>query len=86
MNEDATIKSCPRCGSPIPADAPQGLCPKCVLGGVATSTEAGQPPIVLTSAYLIGPQASARQFDLCYDDYRNRIQKVYGCSESALKG
>jgi uncharacterized phosphosugar-binding protein len=52
----------------------------------ARLTEAGQPPIVLTSAFLIGPQASARQFDLCYDDYRNRIQKVYGCSESALKG
>lgn len=52
----------------------------------ARLTAAGQPPIVLTSAFLIGPQASARQFDLCYDDYRNRIQKVFGSSESPLKG
>jgi uncharacterized phosphosugar-binding protein len=42
-------------------------------------TQAGQPPIVLTSAYFIGAEASARQFDQCYDDYRSRIQKVFGC-------
>jgi uncharacterized phosphosugar-binding protein len=41
-------------------------------------TRLGNPPIVLTSAYLIGAERSARQFDLCYDDYRTRIQKVYG--------
>jgi predicted Ser/Thr protein kinase len=43
MTENATSKSCPQCGSPIPADAPQGLCPKCVLGTATTPTEAGQP-------------------------------------------
>jgi tRNA A-37 threonylcarbamoyl transferase component Bud32 len=33
--------SCPRCGAPLPPNAPQGLCPKCVLGvGLATQTEA----------------------------------------------
>ncbi len=33
--------SCPRCGATLPADAPQGLCPRCVLGvGLATHTEA----------------------------------------------
>ena len=35
-------RTCPRCGAPLPADAPQGLCPRCVLGvGLATHTDAG---------------------------------------------
>jgi uncharacterized phosphosugar-binding protein len=38
----------------------------------------GKPPIVLTSSYFIGGEASARQFDACYDDYRDRIRRVYG--------
>lgn len=42
-------------------------------------TRMGQPLIVLTSAYFVGEEQSARQFDLCYDDYRSRIQRVYGC-------
>ena len=33
--------TCPRCGTVLPADSPQGLCPRCVLGvGLATQTEA----------------------------------------------
>ncbi|MCW5558882.1 MAG: serine/threonine protein kinase, partial [Verrucomicrobiae bacterium] len=40
MNTDVSSSSaCPRCGAPIPAEAPQGLCPRCVLLGAATSTE-----------------------------------------------
>ena len=35
---------CPKCGAPIPSDAPQGLCPRCVLAGTAHGTEAGQQP------------------------------------------
>lgn len=42
-------------------------------------TERGKPPIVLTSSYFIGSEASKRRFDECYDDYRDRVQKVYGC-------
>lgn len=37
-----TLRICPKCGGPIPAEAPQGLCPKCVLQQAATGTEAGQ--------------------------------------------
>lgn len=36
--------TCPKCGVAIPADAPQGLCPKCVLLGVVAPTESGLPP------------------------------------------
>ena len=42
-------------------------------------TERGKPPIVLTSGYFIGGEASKQRFDDCYDDYRSRVQKVYGC-------
>lgn len=41
-------------------------------------TMLGQPPIVLTSALLIGREQSARQFDAAYDDYRARVKRVYG--------
>ncbi|MBC7813598.1 MAG: SIS domain-containing protein, partial [Burkholderiales bacterium] len=38
----------------------------------------GKPPIVLTSAYFIGAEASKKRFDDSYDDYRARIRRVYG--------
>ncbi len=44
-------------------------------------TRLGQPPIVLTSAYFIGAEKSAEQFERCYDDYRARVQRVYGCED-----
>jgi uncharacterized phosphosugar-binding protein len=39
----------------------------------------GKPPIVLSSSVIIGKDASKKRFDACYDDYRARIHKVYGC-------
>ena len=41
-------------------------------------TALGKPPIVLTSGYFIGSEASKKRFEECYDDYRARVQKVYG--------
>ncbi len=38
----------------------------------------GKPPIVLTSAHFIGPEASRAQFEASYDDYRRRVRRVYG--------
>lgn len=43
----------------------------------------GKPPLVLTSSVLIGSQASKARFEECYDDYRARIHKVYGCPHSS---
>ncbi|HEX7862458.1 MAG TPA: serine/threonine-protein kinase [Verrucomicrobiae bacterium] len=34
---------CPKCQSAIPADAPGGLCPKCVLAGVGTTADGSLP-------------------------------------------
>ncbi|MBX3746669.1 MAG: serine/threonine protein kinase [Verrucomicrobiae bacterium] len=40
--------TCPACGTEIPADAPQALCPRCALGGAAAPTDSatarGEPP------------------------------------------
>jgi len=44
-------------------------------------TALGKPPIVLTSSYFIGSEANKQRFDDCYDDYRARVQKVYGRCE-----
>jgi uncharacterized phosphosugar-binding protein len=42
-------------------------------------TALGQPPIVLTSSYFLGNEAAKERFERCYDDYRCRIRRVYGC-------
>jgi tRNA A-37 threonylcarbamoyl transferase component Bud32 len=44
MNNTVKPNTCPKCSAPIPADAPQGLCPKCVMAGAAAETETGLPP------------------------------------------
>ena len=42
MSETANIdRKCGRCGAPLAADAPEGLCPRCLMGlNLATQTEA----------------------------------------------
>lgn len=42
MSVTSQSKCCPKCGGPIPPEAPQGLCPKCLLQQASVSTEAGQ--------------------------------------------
>ena len=42
MNTQLIENPCPKCGASIPADAPQGLCPRCVLARAATPTESGR--------------------------------------------
>ena len=41
---DLPSPCCPRCGSPIPAAAPGGQCPQCLLRAVLTPTEPALPP------------------------------------------
>ena len=36
--------TCPQCHAALPVDAPQGLCPACLLAAVAEPTEAGTAP------------------------------------------
>jgi uncharacterized phosphosugar-binding protein len=49
---------------------------KCLIAEKLTARR--KPPIVLTSGVFIGREASKKRFDECYDDYRARVQKVYG--------
>jgi serine/threonine protein kinase len=42
MSDTSEPKRCPKCGAPIPAEAPQGLCPKCLLQQASAPTEAGR--------------------------------------------
>ncbi len=45
----STIRHCPQCSSPLPPDAPEGVCPKCVMGlGFANS--GGDPRFAQTAA------------------------------------
>ena len=39
MSLNPTPDACPRCGSELPAQAPRGLCPKCLMEAAATPTE-----------------------------------------------
>jgi predicted Ser/Thr protein kinase len=45
MATTAPTNQCPKCGAPIPGDAPQALCPKCVLAEAA----ANDPPAAPTA-------------------------------------
>src|SRR5215468_9891367 len=47
MNSES-VKNCPKCQAPIPAEAPQGLCPKCLLAGASVATEPSQAPEAAT--------------------------------------
>ncbi len=42
MNSAAENRTCPGCGAAIPANAPQGICPKCLMAAAAVTTDAGQ--------------------------------------------
>lgn len=44
MTNNPIPNTCPKCGAAIPANAPQGLCPKCVLLGAAAPTDTGLSP------------------------------------------
>jgi serine/threonine protein kinase len=46
MSITSVPRTCPQCGGPIPLEAPEGLCPKCLLMVVSLPTDAGKgaPP------------------------------------------
>lgn len=52
----STPRTCPRCGAIVAADAPQGLCPRCVLG-VGLATQAAAPYSFAWTSAPIGSHA-----------------------------
>jgi uncharacterized phosphosugar-binding protein len=50
----------------------------CIKAEVARLlTEAGQPPTVLSSANIVGPQRAAELFESAYDEHAHRLAKLY---------
>ncbi|MEM6646155.1 MAG: SIS domain-containing protein [Bacteroidota bacterium] len=49
---------------------------KCQIAHKLAARDAA--PIVLSSGLVIGSEASKARFDVVYDDYRERMKKVYG--------
>jgi serine/threonine protein kinase len=68
MDTQPVANRCPKCQTPLPSDAPQGLCPKCLFAAVATPTEADQPaghrpaPPSLTEIAAAFPQLEILEF------------------------
>lgn len=68
---------------------PYPVGPGSTIGGAAVTnalksaiaarlTALGKPPLVLTSSYFVGREASQELFDRSYDDYRRRVLRAYG--------
>ena len=58
MNTSTEPRRCPACTAEIPAEAPQGLCPKCLLMGVASVAESSVKPgssAARATSYLDAP-------------------------------
>src|SRR5262245_18484242 len=53
---------CPRCGGLLPPDAPEGLCPACVVGQVINYPGAGPTTALSPEADPPSPEALARHF------------------------
>jgi tRNA A-37 threonylcarbamoyl transferase component Bud32 len=52
MSATPVHQNCPRCGQPIPAGSPQGLCPRCLLQGVMPSADRPSPTLAFVEAYV----------------------------------
>src|SRR5262249_18003610 len=48
-------RDCPRCGQPIPAGSPQGLCPRCLLAGGMPPAAGPAPPLAFVEAVVAPP-------------------------------
>lgn len=91
---DVTIDNCTPGGDAMveldELDDPVG--PGSTIGGAAVTnalkcqvaeglTARGKPPIVLTSSFFIGKEASEQRFEVCYDEYRRRVRRIFGPPE-----
>jgi serine/threonine protein kinase len=53
------VRPCPHCGTPLPADAPAGVCPQCVLRlglRVAAAPEPASPAAFRSEAKFVAPE------------------------------
>src|SRR5687768_470051 len=57
MMAETEMKNCPKCGVQLPANAPAGICPTCLMqAGLASEPDAGSnpemKPTTLTSGFV----------------------------------
>ncbi|MCX5637545.1 MAG: protein kinase [Planctomycetota bacterium] len=52
---------CPKCGARLPTDAPEGLCPKCLMKGVISKEDAD---VTLESPHIEGPGTMIGRYKL----------------------
>jgi hypothetical protein len=59
----AVRPQCPECGADLPADAPEGLCPQCLLKGVISSAHqaARSAPAEPTGPYTLASVPSVEE-------------------------
>src|SRR5439155_645229 len=64
MNEPSPVSECPNCGAVMPVRAPEGLCPKCLLLGVAAPTDSGVAQVRPAPPTLDAVAAAFPQFEI----------------------
>ena len=68
---------CPHCGTETPADAPEGLCPECLLRPMATDPPNGCRPAPILELFPVEP-GEAQATERLQQIGRYQIEKVLG--------
>lgn len=55
-----SVRLCKECGAPLPADAPEGLCPKCLVaaGLMSELSSIPQPTVLVSASQIVGEPAA----------------------------